>query len=146
MTRLIYREIRNATLIADEHDLRNLPGDPRGSVTSVRDRRPGDPPTTDRIEHSQFGTPVEPCLPGLYRSAQLLMKAPTVLLSMAEARSLLDQFRETCEFRRWQLEAVAIMTNHFHIVIAADEAIASPKILTDLKAYGSRRLNKYFGE
>jgi hypothetical protein len=42
-----------------------LPGDRRGSVTSVRDERPNDPPSVVRIEHDIPGEPNEDAIPEL---------------------------------------------------------------------------------
>ena len=55
-----------------------LPGDPRGSVTSVRDQRPGDAPSVVRIEHDIPGELWEEPIPGLHRSAQERMKGAPV--------------------------------------------------------------------
>src|SRR5438105_3985225 len=94
-----------------------LPGDLRGSVTSVRDRRPDDDSTTARIEHDIPGEPWEDPLPGLQRSALDLMKGSPIFLDMEKAEKLLGQFQETASFRQWSLRAIAIMANHFHIVV-----------------------------
>lgn len=122
-----------------------LPGDPRGSVTSTRDRRPEDPSGSTRIEHSRFGTPFEPFRPGLYKSARAKLKCPPIRLTHEHAELVLDQFRETCRYRGWRLAAVAIMWNHFHAVAWIGDDSAD-RALRDLKAYSSRRLNRRFGK
>jgi hypothetical protein len=66
-----------------------LPGDRRGSVTSVRDG-PG-----PRVEHDQPGTPCEPYLPGLNASARAAQKGPPIYLTLTQAEALLAQFQET---------------------------------------------------
>ena len=66
-----------------------LPGDPRGSVTSVREG-PG-----SRIEHDEPGTPWEPPLPDLYAAAQAACKGPPVYLNPDQALVLLTQLHET---------------------------------------------------
>jgi len=58
---------------------------------------------------------------------------------------MLIQFQETCRHRDWSLLAVAIMWNHFHIVIHGGDTPGT-KLLTDLKAYASRALNAAFGK
>ena len=122
-----------------------LPGDPRGSVTSVRDLLPDDAPTESRIVHNRVGDPVEIHNPSLYRSAQSKLKCPPIQLTTEHAAIVLAQFQETCQFRGWQLEAVAIMFNHFHLVVGMENTPGS-KALSDLKAYASRSLNKRFGK
>jgi REP element-mobilizing transposase RayT len=123
-----------------------LPGDRRGSVTSVRDRRPGDPPTTSRLEHDRPGEPWEDHLPGIQRSAQKLLKAPEIRLNLRQAEVLLEQFLETARFRDWRLDAVSIMANHVHIVIGVPGDPDPKKVLADLKAYGTRALSRGFGQ
>src|SRR5579862_1196593 len=90
-----------------------LPGDPRGSVTSVRDVRPGEEPPAVRVEHDIPGEPWEDDIPGLYRSAQEQMKGPPIYLDLDKAVMLLTQFQETATHRSWTLRAVALMRNHF---------------------------------
>src|SRR4029453_16644399 len=92
-----------------------LPGDSRGSVTSVRDQRPNDEPTTVRIEHDIPGEPCEDPIPGLENSARELMKGPPIILDLEKAGVVLGQFQETATYRRWTLRAVAVMYNHFHM-------------------------------
>ncbi|MBX3425934.1 MAG: transposase [Pirellulales bacterium] len=122
-----------------------LPGDPRGSVTSVRDYRPGDPTTASRVEHDRPGEPWEPSRPGLHRSALSLMKAPAIVLNRSHARTLVEQFRTTAGVRGWKLCAVAVMATHFHVVVEAAETVSGDKLLGDLKAWGTRALTQRFG-
>lgn len=122
-----------------------LPGDERGSVTSVRDRRPSDPPTRSRLEHDRPGEPWEESIPGLRRSAQHVMKGPPIYLHVSQAETLLAQFLETAERRGWEVLAVSIMANHYHLVIQAADEWRSDRILADLKAYGTRRLSQTYG-
>ncbi len=121
-----------------------LPGDPRGSVTSLRDLRPGEKPTPARHEHDRPGTDYEQALPGLFRAAQSQMKGPPVRLGVEHAAPLIEQFRETSLHRHWPLSAIAVMWNHFHLVLAAPPEIDRRKIRNDFKAYASRKLNGLF--
>ncbi|MBX3431920.1 MAG: hypothetical protein KF847_01105 [Pirellulales bacterium] len=122
-----------------------LPGDPRGSVTSVRERRPGDPTTASRVEHDRPGEPWEPSLPGLHRSALGLLKAPAVVLNRSHARTLVEQCVATAGARGWQLCGVAVLATHFHVVVEAAEIVCGDKLLGDLKAWGARALTQRFG-
>src|SRR5438309_8929958 len=90
---------------------------PGGSVTSVRDVRPGDEPSEARFEHNFPGEPWEDELPGLEQAARDQMKGPAILLDLEKAEELLAQFQETAAHRGWKLHAVAIMVNHFHLVV-----------------------------
>jgi REP element-mobilizing transposase RayT len=122
-----------------------LPGDVRGSVTSVRDRRPGDPAAASRLEHDKPGEAWEPSLPGLRRSAQKQMKGPPIYLTRPHAETVLAQFLETAGHRGWVMIAASIMANHYHLVIEASEDWGADRILADLKAYGTRKLSSTYG-
>jgi REP element-mobilizing transposase RayT len=122
-----------------------LPGSPRGSVTSVRDQRPGDSLDDIRLEHDLPGEPWEPELPGLARHARELLKGPPIQLHVEQAAALLNQFQETATYRGRPLHAVAIMHNHFHLVVEVPDDPDPQRLLADFKAYGSRRLNRIFG-
>lgn len=119
-----------------------LPGDPRGSVTSVRDVRPGEAPSPSRREHSVYGEPFEPPNRHLHGSAGLLLSAPPVLLTTEQAKIVVRQFADTAEYRGWKLLAAAVMANHFHVVLGVHAETEPRKLLTDLKAYASRGLNE----
>lgn len=123
-----------------------LPGDARGSVTSVRDLRPGDAPSPFRFEHDLPGEPWEDELPGLRRSAAARLSGPPILLDPPKAEAVLAQFQETADQRGWTLRAAAVMANHFHLVVAVPDDPHPRKILADFKAYASRRLNLLYGK
>lgn len=121
-----------------------LPGDKRGSVTAVRERRKGEAIGPHRQRHNKLGEAWEPSIPGLARSARSRMKGPPILLTVSQASVLLRQFQETAHFRNWPIQALAIMANHFHLVVRTDEKVHPRKILADFKAYGTRALNREF--
>jgi REP element-mobilizing transposase RayT len=123
-----------------------LPGDPKGSVTSVRDRRPDDDPSPIRIEHELPGEPYEPELPGLRRSALERMSGSPIYLDYKQAEQVLAQFQETARYRSWDLRAVAIMANHFHIVVVVPGDPDPTRVLADFKAYATRTLNRRYGK
>src|SRR5438874_7895212 len=122
-----------------------LPGDPRGFVSRVRDRRPGDEDCVVRLEHDIPGTPCDEDLPGLWRAALAQMKGPRVLVDRDQAEALLGQFRETAAYRSWALLAVAVMANHIHIVVTVPGDPNPADVLGDFKGYGSRVLNRRWG-
>ncbi len=68
---------------------------------------------------------------------------------MSQGRTELDSFqrvaidaviREACEFRRWELLALNVRTNHVHAVISSEEAPA--RVLNALKARATRKLRE----
>ena len=123
-----------------------LPGDLRGSVTSVRDRRDGEAASTVRLEHDVPGEPWEDPMPGLFHSVIEQMKGSPIYLDLDKAETLLAQLQETATYRGWILHAVAIMANHFHLVVKVEGDPEPRKILADFKAYGSRALNRHYGK
>ncbi|HVS40035.1 MAG TPA: transposase [Gemmataceae bacterium] len=117
-----------------------LPGDPRGSVTSVRDG-PG-----PRAEHDQPGTAWEGPLPRLHAAAAAALKGPPIYLTIEQAEALLGQFRETAAYRRWLLCGAAVMANHVHLVVGVPGDPNAEDLIRDFKAYGSRALNQRWGK
>jgi REP element-mobilizing transposase RayT len=122
-----------------------LPGDARGFVARVWEHRPGDPDIQPRVTHDIPGTAYDEGMPGLEHASGALMKGPPINLTMAHAEALLGQFRETTAHRRWELRAVAIMFNHFHIVVGVVGDPKPSKILGDFKSWATRTLSQRFG-
>ena len=95
-----------------------------------------------RRRHNVVGTPYDGAMAGLERSARKNLKGPPVYLNVDQANVLLGQSQETAQVRGWELEAIAIMRNHIHLVAGAPQEIGGDKLLKDFKAYGSRALNR----
>jgi REP element-mobilizing transposase RayT len=112
-----------------------LPGDRRGFVSNVREG-PG-----PEVRHNQPGTPYDADMPGLAVSSRAALPCPPIFLVLEQAQTVLAQFQETAAYRGWQLLAVAIMANHFHIVVGVPGDPDPAKLLGDFKSYGSRALN-----
>jgi REP element-mobilizing transposase RayT len=85
-------------------------------------------------------------MPGLAASAQAFLKGQPVYLTLEQAKVLLGQFQETAEYRAWLLLAVAVMANHFHILVGVREDPDPQTLLGDFKSYGSRALNRRWGK
>jgi REP element-mobilizing transposase RayT len=83
---------------------------------------------------------------GLYRSALASMKGDVISITQEQAEVLLRQFLETSTIRQWPMLAVAIMCDHIHIVIQVPDNADPEKVLGDIKAYGSRVLNRHWGK
>jgi REP element-mobilizing transposase RayT len=123
-----------------------LPGNRRGSVTSVRDRRDSDPPTSSRLVHNLPGEPWEDEHPGLCFAAVQRMNGPAIYFDLEKAEIVFVQFQETAAHRGWTLHAISIMASHFHIVVQVAYDPCPKKILAGFKAWASRRLNERYGE
>jgi len=52
--------------------------------------------------------------------------------------------REVARHRQWKLWAVHVRTNHVHVVVNASDH--PDKVMSDLKAWSSRRLREAFNE
>ncbi len=113
-----------------------LPGDRRGFVSNVRDG-PG-----PEVRHNQPGTLVDADMRGLAASSRAALKCQPILFIPEQAQAVLAQFQETAAYREWQLLAVAIMANHFHIVVGVPGDPDPADLLGDFKSYGSRALNR----
>jgi REP element-mobilizing transposase RayT len=123
-----------------------LPGDERGSVTSVSDVRPEDVPSDFRFQHDIPGTPWEEGIPQLHRAAAAQMKGPPIHFDLQKAEIVLAQFQETATYRGRLLRAVSIMYNHCHLVVQTADDPDPGRMLADFKAYASRALNRCFGK
>ena len=122
-----------------------LPGDQRGFVGRVWEHREEDDEEERRIEHALHETPYDANIPKLEMASQSLMKGPPILLNKEQAEVTLNQFRETALIRHWELLAVSIMLNHFHMVVGVMGDPKPGKILGDFKSYATRTLSKKFG-
>jgi REP element-mobilizing transposase RayT len=70
------------------------------------------------------------------------MLHPPLVLSQV-ARVLVDKvMREHCRIRSWDLRALAVRSNHVHVVIAAP-AIEPEPIVKQLKEWGTRTLQSH---
>jgi REP element-mobilizing transposase RayT len=122
-----------------------LPGDRRGFVGRVWEHRATDPEEAPRVAHDLPGALYDADLPGLERASRSRMKGPPIYLDAFQAEVALAQFRETAGVRRWEVLAVAIMFNHFHIVVGVPGDPAPSKILGDFKSWATRALSARFG-
>jgi REP element-mobilizing transposase RayT len=123
-----------------------LPGDSRGFVARVRDRRPEEPPESARREHDLPGTPYDKDMRGLKEAARNRLKGSPVWLTSDQAAAVLAQFQQTAQYRGWRLLAAAVMANHVHLVVGVRGDPDPTKILGDFKAYASRALNARWGK
>jgi len=115
-----------------------LPGDPRGSVTRVRD---SDAP---RKLHNKPGTPYDDSLPALQAAATAALKGSPVYLNRAQAERIVAQLIATAAYRNWRLLTAAVMRNHVHLVVVAPDAVNSADLLRTFKSYATRALSESF--
>jgi len=105
-----------------------LPGDRRGWV-----RRPG----WSRLSYRRSNPPLQAAMA---RS----MNDEAVALSPSHRDAVTQSVRESCDVQGWTLHALAVLSNHVHVVVTAGD-VTPERVMTRLKAYGTRALNARFG-
>ena len=108
-----------------------LPGDERGFIDD---------------EHNKFNAPFLRDKPGLKKSSQEAMPGTAVYFRQEHTKILLGRWREIVEEYQWFLFAVAIMSNHFHLVVAAPGRVTKETFLRNFKSRASKCLNDQFGK
>ena len=78
--------------------------------------------------------------PHLLGASSEAMGQSAYVIDLKRAQIILTAMLETCAFRAWHVYSIHVRTNHVHAVLGGD---AEPeRMLTDLKAYASRKLNE----
>ena len=54
--------------------------------------------------------------------------------------AVLESIQEVCSHRGWSLLTARVRSNHVHTVVEAE--VAPERVMSDFKAYASRRLNQ----
>jgi len=70
-----------------------------------------------------------------------LQRRPPAHLSAPRREVVASAIREVCDYRRWDLPALNVRTNHVHLVVQA-QAVSPERVMSDLKAYATRRLRE----
>jgi REP element-mobilizing transposase RayT len=112
-----------------------LPGDERGFVSRV-----------DGEIHNKYDTPIDANVAWLKQYTEKNLKGKPVFLNGEQANILLEEFQRTVTYRHWKLCGAAIMPNHVHILLEVPDDWEPEKVASELKSYGSRRLNEVFGK
>lgn len=90
-------------------------------------------------DHNMPGTPFLSPKSQRVTAEQERMDQPPYDLDGHRRDVVLKAIQEVCTHRRWSLLAAHVRTNHLHVVVHALEA--PERVMNDLKAYASRRLN-----
>jgi REP element-mobilizing transposase RayT len=95
-------------------------------------------------QHNVPGTPFLPPDPIREDEMRANMRDATYRLDDRRRPVVLDTVREVARHRGWRVRACHVRTTHVHLVV---EAGAEPeKVMSDVKAYASRRLKERLGE
>lgn len=103
-----------------------------------------DPGSVDRV-HNVLGTPYLPPDAARESADRYALRQPPYILDPPRRVTVLDTIREVCRHRRWTLQAAHVRTTHVHVVATADD-VTPEKVMSDLKAWSSRRLRETFAE
>ncbi len=68
------------------------------------------------------------------------LKAKPLILKARHRKSIAAAIRETCDIRKWQLQAINVRTNHIHTVVSATSKAGL--VLNAFKANATRELRQ----
>ena len=101
-----------------------LPGDERGWVDSA---------------HNAYGTPVLPPDPDRKAESEEAMSGRSVTLDRAAREVVVRAIEDHCRVRGWKILALAVRTNHVHVVLVAP-GYRPEIVMGQLKSWATRRL------
>jgi REP element-mobilizing transposase RayT len=99
-------------------------------------------PDGQRVIENVPGEPPAGPIPRLELYAREAMQGEPLFLTAAQAEILWRQLQETAAYRKWEIDAVAVMVNHVHIVFGVPGDPEPSCMLRDWKSYASRALNR----
>lgn len=87
--------------------------------------------------HNSFGGPRAVVSEERNQMHQARLKSPPFILTAASRHPVEAAIREVCHYREWALHALAVRTNHAHVVSSGRR---SERMLNDFKAYSTKAL------
>lgn len=99
----------------------------------------GDEAGSVDVAHNRFGTPRLAPDQARFDLALHAMKHGPVTLSFTARILVDDAMRRHCRIRAWDLRALAVRSNHVHVVIANPES-PPEQMVKQLKEWGTRKL------
>lgn len=103
-----------------------LPGDARGTV--------------DR-HHNRFEVPTLPPAPRRHAAALAACRTSPIRLDSAKREAVEASIIERCRFARWNLHAVAVRSNHVHVVVGFAD-MPPERMMNSLKSWSTRALRR----
>jgi REP element-mobilizing transposase RayT len=91
------------------------------------------------------GTLTADPMPALAAYARDVMTSAPVYLSAEQAGHVALQLHETARYRGRQIDAIAVLTDHVHLVFGTPGDPDPDDMLDDWKSYASRALNRLIG-
>jgi REP element-mobilizing transposase RayT len=95
-------------------------------------------------EHNEPGTPFLSADGDRERAEYDSLREPPYVLNLERRNVVLQTILEVARHRRWKIWACHVRTNHVHIIVTAPDK--PEKVMSDFKAYASRRLKERLGE
>lgn len=91
-------------------------------------------------EHHMPGTPILEADAARAQAERERMDQAPYALDLIRREAVLEAIREVCAHRNWRLLAAHVRTTHVHTVVDAE--VPPERVMSDFKAYASRRLNR----
>jgi REP element-mobilizing transposase RayT len=91
-------------------------------------------------EHNVPGTPILVVDPARAAAERERMDQAPYHLDQIRRDAVLDSIQEVCSHRGWSRLAAHVRSNHVHAVVEAE--VAPERVMSDFKAYASRRLKQ----
>jgi REP element-mobilizing transposase RayT len=95
-------------------------------------------------QHNQVGTPALAADAEREQAEQANQREPPYLLDADRRAVVLQTILEVARHRGWSVWACHVRTTHVHVVVTA--AAKPEKVMSDFKAYASRRLKERLAE
>ena len=99
-------------------------------------------PDGRRVIDNTPGRQTASAMPGLSRYAQSILTHPPVQLTPPQCGVVENEVLRTCQYRGWKPDALAVMSDHVHLLFGVNDDPDPNNMLAELKAYCSRVLNK----
>ena len=100
-------------------------------------------PHVDR-KHNEYKSPLAPADPELEARSRASASDTEVSLTVPQRKVVEEAIRDVAERYGWTIHAIAIQSDHGHVVISAPRP--GDQLREALKAVASKRLNKQFGK
>ena len=91
-------------------------------------------------EHNARGTPILEFDPVRVAAEKRRMEQPLYDLDQIRRDAVLEAIQEVCACRGWSLLVAHVRSSHVHTVVEAE--VPPERIMSDFKAYASRRLSR----
>jgi len=91
-------------------------------------------------DHNAHGAPVLEADPARAAAETECMDQAPYHLDQIRRDAVLEAIQEACALRGWNLLAAHVRSTHVHTVVEAE--VSPERVMRDLKAYASRRLNR----